>query len=103
MLVCCSCRSPSSVRPRSSRSGAATACPTPSPTERPAARCRAGDVDRAALDRLRFSLGFRGYRMDEVDAVLDRVAAELRAPDARIAELEARARPGNSRAPAQSG
>jgi DivIVA domain-containing protein len=31
----------------------------------------------ADLRRLRFSLAFRGYRMSEVDALLDRLAAEL--------------------------
>lgn len=40
------------------------------------------------VDRLRFSLGFRGYRMDEVDDVLDRLAAELADRDRRIADLE---------------
>jgi len=29
------------------------------------------------LRTVRFSLGFRGYRMDEVDALLDRLATEL--------------------------
>ncbi|MGZ4592711.1 MAG: DivIVA domain-containing protein [Actinomycetes bacterium] len=49
-----------------------------------------GDIDRGDVDRLRFSLAFRGYRMDEVDSVLDRLAAELADRDARIAELEGR-------------
>ena len=48
------------------------------------------DVDRAAIEGLRFSLAFRGYRMDEVDEVLGRLAAELETRDHRIAELEAR-------------
>ena len=38
---------------------------------------------------LRFGVALRGYAMDQVDAVLDRLAAELDARDARIAELEA--------------
>jgi DivIVA domain-containing protein len=50
----------------------------------------AGDVDRAAVDGLRFSLGLRGYRMDEVDDVLDRLVAEIELRDARIAELQQR-------------
>lgn len=29
------------------------------------------------LPRLRFAVAFRGYRMDEVDAVLDRLAADM--------------------------
>jgi DivIVA domain-containing protein len=40
------------------------------------------------MDDLRLSVGFRGYRMDEVDLVLDRVQEELARRDARIAELE---------------
>ena len=49
-----------------------------------------GEVDRPAVDGLRFSLALRGYRMDEVDDVLDRLAAEVDARDARIDELESR-------------
>jgi DivIVA domain-containing protein len=41
------------------------------------------------VDALRFSVGARGYRMDEVDEVLDRLSAEVSERDARIAELEA--------------
>lgn len=41
------------------------------------------------LHRLRLGVGVRGYRMDDVDTVLDRVAAELAARDARIRQLEA--------------
>jgi DivIVA domain-containing protein len=44
-------------------------------------------VGKADVDALHFSVGRRGYRMDEVDDVLDRLAAELAARDARIAEL----------------
>ncbi|MCQ1999347.1 DivIVA domain-containing protein [Arthrobacter zhaoxinii] len=44
----------------------------------------AGDVAR-----LRFPVALRGYRMDQVDAVLDRLAAALAERDARIRELEA--------------
>ena len=47
-----------------------------------------GEVDRPAVDGLRFAWRFRGYRMDEVDDVLDRLVDELEARDARIAELE---------------
>ena len=41
------------------------------------------------VDGLRFPLAFRGYRMAEVDDVLDRLAAALRARDAEIAVLRA--------------
>jgi DivIVA domain-containing protein len=45
-------------------------------------------MDKDDVDALRFSVGLRGYRMDEVDDVLDRLAGELALRDARIAELE---------------
>lgn len=48
-----------------------------------------GPLDAAALERVRFSLGFRGYRMDQVDTLLDRVSGELADRDAHIAELQA--------------
>jgi DivIVA domain-containing protein len=44
---------------------------------------RAGD-----LEALRFSVGFRGYRMDEVDDVIDRMTSEIEQRDKRIEELE---------------
>lgn len=47
-------------------------------------------LTRGDLDTLRFSVGFRGYRMDEVDEVLDRVAAELEERDRRLAECTER-------------
>lgn len=45
-------------------------------------------VDRADVDMLRLPMAARGYRMREVDEVLDRLGAELAERDARIAELE---------------
>jgi DivIVA domain-containing protein len=50
------------------------------PLERP--------VNRQDIDELRFPMSLRGYRMDEVDDVLDRLGAELAQRDVRIAELE---------------
>ncbi|WP_439675332.1 DivIVA domain-containing protein [Embleya sp. MST-111070] len=44
----------------------------------------------ADIDRIRFPVVFRGYRMSEVDLVLDRLTGELAARDARILELEYR-------------
>ena len=41
------------------------------------------------LDALRFGLAFRGYRMKDVDDVLDRLADEIGERDQRIAELSA--------------
>jgi DivIVA domain-containing protein len=51
-------------------------------------------VNRTDVDRVRFSVGLRGYRMDEVDDVLDRIAADVESRDARIRELEAELRAG---------
>jgi DivIVA domain-containing protein len=39
-----------------------------------------GPLGADDLRRVRFSLAFRGYRMSEVDALLDRLAAERDAP-----------------------
>jgi DivIVA domain-containing protein len=48
-----------------------------------------GRVRADDLERVRFGMALRGYRMSEVDDLLDRVAAELRERDERIRELEA--------------
>lgn len=61
------------------------------PPDRPGPGLPPGPLGAGDLERLRFAVGLRGYRMDEVDAVLDRLAAELTARDERIAELERRA------------
>lgn len=49
-----------------------------------------GEVGRPEVDALRFTLAVRGYRMSEVDAVLDRLLGEIERRDARIAELGSR-------------
>jgi DivIVA domain-containing protein len=64
--------------------------PDASPDRSPHGALPEGPIAREDVDRLRFSLGFRGYRMDEVDQVLDRLLTELEARDRRIAELEGR-------------
>ncbi|WP_298331570.1 DivIVA domain-containing protein [Haloactinopolyspora sp.] len=48
-------------------------------------------LDSADVDGIRFTVAARGYRMDQVDEVLERLAAELDERDRRIAELEAMA------------
>ncbi|MEU9121435.1 DivIVA domain-containing protein [Streptomyces sp. NPDC048506] len=53
----------------------------PLPEDRP--------VGRADVEAVRLPVAVRGYRMDDVDDVLDRLGAELAERDARIAELEA--------------
>ena len=47
-----------------------------------------GLLARDDVDKVRFSVGARGYRMDEVDDVLDRLAYEIDVRERRIAELE---------------
>lgn len=63
----------------------APVAPDRAPLDVPPGPLAADDVDA-----VRFAVGLRGYRMDEVDQVLDRVADDLAVRDARIAELEAR-------------
>ena len=41
-----------------------------------------GDLGSVDLRKVRFSLAFRGYRMSEVDALLDRLARQLEQPPA---------------------
>jgi DivIVA domain-containing protein len=47
----------------------------------------AGRIPPEAVDRTRFGLAFRGYRMAEVDDVLDRLRDELAGRDAEIDAL----------------
>ena len=44
-------------------------------------------LGREDIDGARFAVGFRGYRMDQVDRLLDRLAAEIDHRDRLIAEL----------------
>ena len=46
------------------------------------------------VGRIRFSLGLRGYRMDQVDEVLDRLASALAERDALIDALQDENRDG---------
>ena len=52
------------------------------------------------VDRVRFALGLRGYRMDQVDQVLDELRDQIAAKDREIerlrAGLQAPAQPGES-------
>jgi DivIVA domain-containing protein len=52
------------------------------PTDRP--------IDAEDLRRVRFSIAFRGYRMSEVDALLDRLATEREHEGERPASSERR-------------
>lgn len=62
---------------------------------------RDGPVDADDIDGLRFDQTLRGYRMNQVDEVLDRMRDELLDRDHEIsrlrAELEARAAAGTTR------
>ncbi len=63
----------------------------PAPPDRPPLALPADrPLVPADLAALRFAVALRGYRMDQVDAVLDRLAAELRDREDRIAALQAR-------------
>ncbi len=50
------------------------------------------------VDRVRFSPALRGYRMDEVDDVIDRLVDELRRLEGEVAELRALRAPENASA-----
>jgi DivIVA domain-containing protein len=67
----------------------------PLPPDATPTRLPAGEVDGDDVRQLRFQQAVRGYRMDEVDWVLDRLADELDRVEAqrdgllaRVAELE---------------
>ena len=59
-----------------------------------------GLLGRGDVDKVRFSVGARGYRMDEVDDILDRLAYEIDVRERRIAELEGRPEGGTRAAEA---
>ena len=46
------------------------------------------DITPEDVAAVRFAVAFRGYRMDQVDDVLQRLGEELTARDQRIAALE---------------
>lgn len=48
-----------------------------------------GPVGPDDLRRVRFSLAFRGYRMSEVDTLLDRLASEMEARESSAVEERA--------------
>lgn len=45
------------------------------------------EAEPSDVDRLRFAVGLRGYRMDQVDQVLDDLREQLVAKDRKIVEL----------------
>ena len=60
-----------------------------------------GPLQPEDVAEVRFAMALRGYRMSEVDAVLQRLAADLRARDERIAVLE-QAQTGSGAPPAEA-
>jgi DivIVA domain-containing protein len=58
------------------------------PPDRPDVDLPAGHVVAEDLRSVRFGMVFRGYRMSEVDEVLERLGGELAERDERIADLE---------------
>ncbi len=63
------------------------------PRDRPDPDLPDGPLGAPDLERVRFSMALRGYRMAEVDALLDRLAAQLREHDAAAAAVEPAAGP----------
>ncbi|MGL4173526.1 MAG: DivIVA domain-containing protein [Actinomycetota bacterium] len=59
------------------------------PTAVPYAPLPDGTVNADDIRLVRFSLAFRGYRMTEVDAVLDHLTTELARRDTELAERDA--------------
>lgn len=45
------------------------------------------DAEPSDIDQLRFAVGLRGYRMDQVDQVLDELRDQIAARDRRIEDL----------------
>lgn len=64
----------------------------PAPVDAPGDGLPDGPLAPADLRRARFGLAFRGYRMSEVDAVLDRLQRELAGRDEEIERLRGAAR-----------
>lgn len=63
----------------------------PAPQDRPDLALPDGPLQAQDVEQVRFTTAPRGYRMDEVDVVLDRLAAELVDRDRRLALLQAAA------------
>lgn len=63
------------------------------PQDLPDLRLPDGPLRPQDVEAVRFSTAPRGYRMSEVDAVLDRLAAELADRDRRLGLLEAAVAP----------
>ena len=60
------------------------------PDEVPEFALPEGELTPDFVDHVRLGVAVRGYRTDQVDDLLDRVAAEFAARDEQIADLRAR-------------
>ncbi len=59
----------------------------PLPTLPPVLLPEAGDISARDIEDIRFAVGLRGYRTDQVDQVLDRLTKALEDRDQQIAAL----------------
>lgn len=64
----------------------------PAAVDRAPWRAPEGPLRAEDLTAVRFPSAIRGYRMDAVDEVLDRIAGELAAKDAELGDLHAELR-----------
>ena len=64
--------------------------------DRRVAELPADHLDAADLRALQFGVGLRGYRMDEVDEVLDRLTKEIADRDQKIADLSSTHKTGGA-------
>ncbi|MDE0777920.1 DivIVA domain-containing protein [Nocardioides sp.] len=67
--------------------------------DRPDVVVPTGPLSGRDLRRVRFAVTFRGYRMSEVDALLDRVAEQLDAPERWSPDAPPAERPGDDPGP----
>lgn len=74
----------------------------PAPPDRPDVVLPDRPLEPGDVAEVRFSTAVRGYRMDEVDRVLERLAGEIADRDRQIAELVAGA-PSQRRPPGPGG
>lgn len=58
------------------------------PADGPDLRLPSGQLQPEDIPQLRFGMGLRGYRMEEVDEALDRVQRELTDRDVHIGQLQ---------------
>lgn len=65
---------------------------TPLPTLPPVLLPEAQDISAQDIQDIRFAVGLRGYRTDQVDQVLERLTSAIEVRDQQIAELRQNAK-----------